>query len=139
MSVEQILFNSGMVGVFVVWAIISGRRESAERIARDAKHDDAITKQQESFQAFIHTQNKNMMTFLEAERKQRREVMDIAHKDFTGGMASMTGAIDKIALAFSQHTVDAISRHQAVIQAVDNLTHIVHDLEAPAHTSGSPS
>lgn len=140
-SVElaTLLFQVGAVGAFIFYSLSRNKSEASDRkVLLDATAAER-QKRDQDWRDFLLQQSTANLQFLESERLQRREIMEEAHRDFTGGMASVTRALDSIAQAFSQHSADAVTRHQTVTSALDNVSDVLHDLQAPAHTSGSPS
>lgn len=81
MEIRDILFQAGMVGAFIVFAIITLRIESGER-----------SKRQESFDLFIQGKDAIMIELLDREREYRKEVRD----GVVLSMGSLTQAISKM-------------------------------------------
>lgn len=110
MSVEQILFNSGMVGAFIVFAIIMRRIDSAERTKRD-----------DQWREFMATQNSNMISYLDRERDQRKEIMGTAYRDFSSNMDRVANGLGELTKAMADHDANAQVRHERIQHAINTI------------------
>lgn len=81
MDLNNILFQAGMVGAFILFTIILIRIESTDR-----------TKNFESFKEFIQQRDQLMVDLLAQERDTRKEVM----RDAIGSIEDLTEAIGKM-------------------------------------------
>lgn len=110
MTVEQILFQAGMVGAFIVYAILQGRLNTREREHRD-----------EQWRDFIQTQNANMLGFLDRERDQRREIMGTAYKQFSENMDRLAEGMGELTKAMGDHDANAQVRHDRIANAIKKI------------------
>lgn len=110
MDVNQILFNSGMVGAFIVFAIVMRRFEAAERKERDQQWRDFMTEQQS-----------RLVGFLNLEREQRKEIMGTAYRDFSKNMDRLAEGMGSLTKAIGEHEIDAQLRTQKILDAVDTI------------------
>jgi len=81
MDLNNILFQAGMVGAFIVFAIVLIRIESNERSKRLA-----------SFKEFIQQRDQLMVDLLDAERDTRKEIMG----DALQSIKELSEAIEKM-------------------------------------------
>jgi len=87
----SLLFQAGMVGAFILYALARDRRESAERDQRDD----------------------GWRGFLNEEREQRKEAMDVG----TNGLTSLTDAVSRLVSAMAVHD-EAAERRAKEVRAV---------------------
>lgn len=106
MDINQILFNSGMVGAFIVFAVVMARIESSERSKRD-----------QQWREFMQTQNGNTTDYLDRERDQRKEVMS----NFSANMDRVAEGMGELTKATGMHDDHANTRHKLILDAIEKI------------------
>jgi len=113
-NVFGLLFQAGMVGAFIVYALARDRRETAERKDRDEQWRTFLENQAEVFRSEGVVREDSWKTFLEDERAQRKEAMALG----TSYVNDLASAIGQLTTALGQHELGAEKRHDAVLDAV---------------------
>jgi hypothetical protein len=101
-SIAEILFQAGVVGAFIVFAVLRGKQEADERDKRAKAMDD---------------ERARWVTFLDEERKQRAEAM----RHGMDAVKEVGGAIGKIDEHLSAANLRGEERHTALIGALASL------------------
>ena len=77
MTIEQILFQAGAVGAFIIFAIVWRRLDSKEREARDILFHRTIKDLTEAFAKSMDNRDAAMKEALALDRSQRREAIRV--------------------------------------------------------------
>lgn len=118
MSVEQIFFQAGMVGAFCIFTILMTRLNSNERKTRDEQNGSERKTRDEQWRQFIAEQNAMMVSFLDRERDQRKEIMTNAYRDFGGNMDRIATGLGELTKAMAMHDANAQTRHEKILGAI---------------------
>jgi len=124
-SVVGLLFQAGMVGAFIIYALARDKRESAERTTRsaeakterdgrDAEWRTFLAEQSEFFRKDAVERDETWRTLLEEQRKQRLEAMNQG----TGYVQELTGAVASVAEGLANHDLAAQDRHDNLAKAI---------------------
>ncbi len=114
MTIEQILFQAGAVGAFIIFALVWRRLDSNEREARDILFQNSIKDITAAFTKALADRDAAMTEALSLDRAQRKEGMD--HGE--ASLASLTDAVAGLTDAISRHEALAEKRHQRTMDAV---------------------
>jgi hypothetical protein len=98
-SLGEILFQAGVVGAFIVFALLRGKQEAEERDKRAKSMDD---------------ERSRWVAFLDEERKQRAEAM----RHGMDAVREVGGAIGKIDEHLDAANIRDEQRHTALIGAL---------------------
>jgi urease accessory protein UreF len=110
----NLLFQVGMVGAFIYYALRRDRREAAERSKRDNDWQRFITALTETFKQALADRDEAMTEALRLDREQRREGMDAG----TGFVSQLAASIEKLTNALLEHENEAQKRHFRTMEAI---------------------
>lgn len=118
LTLSEMLFQAGVVAVFVVYSIIESKANAKERADQAAANADERQKLSTDHADSMKEQTDLMISFMDRERTQRREIMETALGALASNITSLTEGIAGLTKAMALHDEAAIRRHEKLGEAV---------------------
>jgi hypothetical protein len=124
----DLVFQAGMVGAFIYYALRRDRHEADERKERDKQWQGFLEKQGATFVEALQNQDKDITEALQLDRTQRKEGMEMGTgyvnqlaDAVTKMAADLSGAIGDLANSLGRHEGLAEIRHGRTLRAIQAL------------------
>jgi len=121
LTIEEMLFQAGVVAVFVIYSVLQSRANAKERAEQAATNAEEREKLSNKHAASLEKQTALMIEFMDRERTQRREIMESAVKTLADNVTAMASAVAELTRAVTLHEGHAVERRESLEKSIDQL------------------
>lgn len=126
LTAEEMLFQAGVVAVFVIYSVLESRANAKERAEQAAANALEREKLSDSHAESLKEQTDLMIAFMDRERTQRREIMETALGALASSVTAMTSGIGELTKGLALHDEAALRRHEKLASAIEQIEKAVH-------------